>query len=284
MEGTVSRGFSGVSFGEERFTDLDFADDAVIFAETMDELTLFLDALSRESEGLGLRVSWMKTKIQQFLHTVDQMCDEVNCGDERVEVVPVFSYLGSKISSDGSVSVEIERRMGLAWGAMSSLGDNVWGSRFLSRRTKVEVFKRLVLPVLLYGCETWTLTSAMKARLDSFGTKNLRRILGYRWFDMKSNVRLLEEASMGNISTLILRRQLSMFGHVARLPASDPVHRILSCPDPPGWRRGRGRPPVSWLKRLDGVLRGAGTNRSGAWELAKGSPEQYRALGRNAAK
>ena len=99
--------------------------------------------------------------------------------------------------------------------------------------TKVEVFKRLVLPVLLYGCETWTLTSTMRARLDSFGTKNLRRILGYRWYDMKPNWRLLEEASMENISTLILRRQLSMFGHVARLPASDPVDRTISCPDPP---------------------------------------------------
>ena len=284
MEGAVNRGFSVVSFGEERFTDLDFADDAVIFAETMGELTGFLDALAGESEGLGLRVSWVKTKIQQFLHTVDELCSEANCRGEVVEIVPVFSYLGSKISCDGSVTVEIERRLGLAWGAMSSLGDNVWGSRYLSRTTKVEVFKRLVLPVLLYGCETWTLTSTMRARLDSFGTKNLRRILGYRWYDMKPNWRLLEEASMENISTLILRRQLSMFGHVARLPTSDPVHRIISCPDPPAWKRRRGRPPLSWLKRIEGALRGAGSDRSAAWELAKGSPDDFRALGRNAAK
>ena len=54
---------------------------------------------------------------------------------------------------------------------MSSLGDNVWGSRYLSRTTKVEVFKRLVLPVLLYGCETWTLTSTMRAGLTRSGQK-----------------------------------------------------------------------------------------------------------------
>ena len=284
MEGAVGRGFSGVSFGNERFTDLDFADDAVIFAETMGELTVFLDALARESEGLGLRVSWAKTKIQQFLHTVDQLCSAAHCGEEEVEVVTVFPYLGSRISSDGSVSAEVDRRIGLAWGAMSSIGEKVWASRHLSRRTKVEVFKRLVLPVLLYGCETWTLTSTMRARLDAFGTKNLRRILGYRWYDLVPNKRLLEEARVDTISSLVLRRQLSLFGHVARFPSADPAHRILSCPDPPAWRRGRGRPPLTWLKRLNEVFRGVGTDRSSAWELAKGSPGEYRALGRGAAK
>ena len=63
MGSTVRHGFSGASLGDERFTDLDFADDAVIFAETMQELTGFLDALSGESGRLGLRISWMKTKI-----------------------------------------------------------------------------------------------------------------------------------------------------------------------------------------------------------------------------
>ena len=78
---------------------------------------------------------------------------------------------------------------------------------------------------------------------------------------------------MENISTLILRRQLSMFGHVARLPVSDPVHRS-----------GRCRLLLSRLKRIEGVLRGAGSDRSAAWELAKGSPDDYMALGRSAAK
>ena len=91
---------------------------------------------------------------------------------------------------------------------------------------------------------------------------------------MKPNWRLLEEASMENISTLILRRQLSMFGHVARLPASDPVHRIISCPDPPEWKRRRGRPPLSWLKRIEGVFRGE-EGSSAAWELAKGLPDDF---------
>ena len=116
-------------------------------------------------------------------------------------------------------------------GAMSQLGQRVWRSKYLSRGIKVDVFKRLVLPVLLYGCETWTLTDVLKRRLDSFGTSSLRRILGYRWYDFKSNDRLLEETSMKNISELVFDRQMSMFGHAARLsPGFCPVatHRVGS--------------------------------------------------------
>ena len=126
---------------------------------------------------------------------------------------------------------------------MSQLGQRVCHSKYLSRGTKVEVFKRLVLPVLLYGCETWTLKEALKRRLDSFGTSSLRKILGYRWYEFMSNDRLLEETSMKNISELVFERRMSMFGHAARLSPNDPAHRILSCGNPPGWKRGRGRPP-----------------------------------------
>lgn len=89
---------------------------------------------------------------------------------------------------------------------MSSIGNEVWASKYLSRSTKVEVFKRLVLPVLLYGCETWMLTLATSARLDTFETKNLRRILGYRWYDMIPNKQLLKIARADNISSIVLRR------------------------------------------------------------------------------
>ena len=136
MGSTVRHGFSGASLGDERFTDLDFAEDAVVFAETIQELTGFLQALSWESGRLGQRISWMKTMIQQFIHTVDQVCSVVSCGEEEVEVVSVFPYLSSQISDNGSIKVEIEHRLGLNWGAMSSLGDRIWSSKYLSRSSR----------------------------------------------------------------------------------------------------------------------------------------------------
>ena len=81
----------------------------------------FLRALSDESKDVGPCISWMKTKIQQFIHTVDLVCSIVSCGKE-VYVVSVFPYLGSRISDDGSISAETEHRLGLAWGA---IGDRI---------------------------------------------------------------------------------------------------------------------------------------------------------------
>jgi hypothetical protein len=129
------------------------------------------------------------------------------------------------------------------------VGQRVWRSKYLSRGTKVEVFKRLVLLVLLYGCETWTLTD------DSSGRSSLRRILGYRRYNFKSNDRLLEKTSMKHISELVFEREMAMFSHVARLSPNDPAHRIHSCCNLPGWRRGR--PPKTRLKQMEEYCRGS---------------------------
>ena len=93
MGRTASSSSPSVFFGNERFTDLDFADDAVIFAKTVEVLVAFLDVLSKESESLGLRVSWVN-----FIQTVSQV-SSVSCCGEEADVLDVFPYLGSQIIS-----------------------------------------------------------------------------------------------------------------------------------------------------------------------------------------
>lgn len=109
------------SFGEEGFTDLNFVDDAVIFADIMEGLIQFLEALNEESGHLRLRINWMNPKIQHFIQTVDQACDRVICCGNNVDVVEVFPYLCSQITSDGSVLKEIDRRLGVAGRVMALL-------------------------------------------------------------------------------------------------------------------------------------------------------------------
>ena len=89
----------------------------------------------------------------------------------------------------------------------------------------------LVLPVLLYGCETWTLTKDLRWRLNFFGTRFLRRILGYFWSDV-SNERLLRETQMRFVTCIVRERQLRLYGHVARFSDADPARRILSVREP----------------------------------------------------
>jgi len=181
------------------------------------------------------------------------------CGED-VEVVERFTYLGSDIHVSARCESEVNRRLGRAWGVMDSLDHGVWRCRSLCGRTKVRVFRSLVLPVLLCGCETWTLTKVLRWRLNSFGTRSLRRILGYRWSDFVSNERLLRdrrilgyhwsdfvsnerllrETQMRFVTCIVREHQMQLYGHVAHFPVTDPAHQILSAREPREWRRPTG--------------------------------------------
>ena len=140
----------GISLGEATITDLDFADDIVIFAETLEALVAALDTLSIESMPLGLKVSWIKAKIQKFVVFFDE---NINLPPP---VVTYFMYLGSAIGSGGRSFSEINRRLEFGSSVMNSLNRRVWRCWYLCRRTKIRLFRALVLPVLLYCSETWT--------------------------------------------------------------------------------------------------------------------------------
>ena len=129
-----------------------------------------------------------------------------------------------------------------------------------------------MLPVLLYGCETWTLTRDLRRRLNSFGTRSLRRILGYRWSDFVSNERFLRETQMRFGTGIVHEHQLQLHGHVARFPDADPAHQILSARESHEWRRPMGRPRASWLQQVDRHLKEIEMDRylSGGWP--DGSP------------
>ena len=275
MDHVMGRTSCGASFGDLQITDLDFADDAVILAETIETLTEALEALSEEAEPLGLRVSWIKTKIQAFGDILDAAVDSLPVAGENVDVVETFTYLGSVIHRSTSCEAEVNRRLGLASGAMNSLDKSVWRSRHLSRRTKVRVFRSLVMPVLLYSCEAWTLTADLRRRLDSFATSSLRRILGYRWQDYVSNQEVLDRAGMGRVTCLIRERQLRFYGHVVRFPMDDPAHRILYAKDPAGWNRRRGRPKLSWLAQLGGHMKDWSMGPAQARTVARNKPREW---------
>ena len=266
----------GVSFGDVKITDLDFADDAVIFAETLELLVGALETLGSELEPLGLKVSWIKTKIQVFGGSLEDALQSVPVCGGNVELVDRFTYLGSDVHFSAGCLQEVNRRIGKACGVMDSLDRSVWRSRYLSKRTKIRVFRSLVLPVLLYGCETWTLTGDLRSRLNVFGTRSLRRILGYRWSDCVSNERLLRVNQMRPVTCVIRERQMRLYGHVARFSVDDPARRILSAGEPSGWTRPRGRPYDTWLRQVDRYFAEMGMGRVAAWRMAVRRPGEYR--------
>ncbi len=125
-----------------------------------------------------------------------------------------------------------------------------------------------MLPHLLYGCETWTLTGALERRIEAIGNKCLRRIMGYRWFARVTNRRLLRETGSRPIACTIRQRQLRPYGHVARFPEVDPAYRAVFERDNPGWRWPRGLPQCSWLGKVDEFCwEVLGMRRGPAWGL-----------------
>ena len=93
----------------------------------------------------------------------------------------------------------------------------------------------------LYGCETWTLTRDLRRRLNCFGTRSLRRIVGDRWSDFVSE-QLLRETQMRFITCIVRERHLLLYGHVAHFPDAEPAHQILSARESREWRRPMGQP------------------------------------------
>ena len=113
---------------------------------------------------------------------------------EKVETVTDFLFLGSKITADGDCSQEIKRRLLLGRKAMNNL-DSILKSRNITLPTKVYLFKAMVFPVVVYGCESLTVKEAESQRIDAFELWCWRRLLRVRWTVRKSNQSILKEIS-----------------------------------------------------------------------------------------
>ena len=133
---------------------------------------------------------------------------------ETVETVTDFILLGSKITADGNCSHEIKRWLLLGRKAMTNL-DSILKSRDMTLPTKVHLVKALVFPVVMYGCESWTIKKAECWRIDTFELWCWRRLFGVRWSARRSNQSILKEISPEySLEGLMLKLKLQYFGHL----------------------------------------------------------------------
>ena len=135
---------------------------------------------------------------------------------ESVETVADFIFLGSKITADGDCSHEIKRRLLLGRKVMTNL-DSILKSRDITLPTKVRLVKAMVFPVVMYGCESWTVKTAERRRIDAFELWCLRRLLRVPWTARRSNQSILEEISPEiSLEGMMLKLKLQYFGHLMR--------------------------------------------------------------------
>ena len=133
---------------------------------------------------------------------------------ETVETVADFMFRGSKITADGDFSHEIKRRLLLGRKVMTNL-DSILKSRDIILPTKVCLAKAMVFPVVMNGCESWTIKKAEHQRIDSFELWYWRRLLRAPWTARRSNQSILKEISpVCSLEGLILKLKLQYFGHL----------------------------------------------------------------------
>ena len=132
------------------------------------------------------------------------------------QTVSDFTSLGSKITADGDCSHEIKRRLLLGRKTMTNL-DSIFKSRDITLPTEVRLVKAMDFPVVMYGCESWTVKKAEGRRIDAFEVRCWRRLLRVPWTARRSNQSILKEISPGiSLEGMMLRLKLQYFGHLMR--------------------------------------------------------------------
>ena len=151
--------------------NLRYADDITLMAESEKELKSLLMKVKEESEKVGLKLNIQKMKIMASGPITPWQMD-----GETVDTVADFTFGGSKIIADGDCSHEIKRRILLGRKVLTNL-DSIFKSRDITLPTKVHLVKAMVFPVVMYGCESWTIKKAERQRIDAFELWCWRRLL-----------------------------------------------------------------------------------------------------------
>ena len=200
---------AGIKIAGININNLRYADDTTLMAESKEELKGLLMKVKEVSEKVGLKLNIQKTKIMASGPITSWEID-----GETVETVSGFILGGSKITADGDCSHEIKRRLLLGRKVMTNLG-SIFKS--ITLPTKVRLVKAMVFPVVMYGCESWTMKKAECRRIDAFELWCWRRLLKVPWTARRSNQSILKEISPGiSLKGMMLKLRLQYFGHLMR--------------------------------------------------------------------
>ena len=207
--------------------------------ESEEELSSLLIKVKEESEKVGLKLNIQKTKIITSSPITSWQID-----GETMETVTDFIFLGFKITADGDCSHEIKKHLLLGRKTTTNL-DSILKSRDITLPTKVRLVKAMVFPVVMYGCESWTVKKAGCQKIDAFRLWCWRGFLRGPWAARRSNQSILKEINPEySLEGLMLKLKFQYFGHL--MQRANSLEKTLMLGKTEG-RRKRGRQRKRWL-------------------------------------
>jgi hypothetical protein len=225
-------------------TDLDYADDLALLAESLTDMQRMIDRLDAVASSLGLVISAEKT---QTMRTPDTDPTPLLLRGQPLADVDKFCYLGSFITMNGDAGPEVRSRIAKAENAFALLTARLWSIQRIDLSTKMRVYLAAVRPVLLYGCETWPMNIEDERRIQAFEYRCWRRILSITYLDRVSNEEVTRRMGAPPLCSVELRRRrLTYLGHVLRRHPDFPARRALLARPGAGWKRPRGKPRTTW--------------------------------------
>ncbi len=236
----------GINVGGRRINNLRYADDTTLLASSARELEELIEKVRIESEEFGLFLNVGKTKV--MIINQQEEYPHIHAGNEDIEIVDQFNFLGSMISNQGGCSVEIRRRIGMAKTSMCSM-NKLWKDRNISKATKIRLVSSLIFPIATYACETWVISVADQRRIDAFEMWCWRKLLCVPWTAKRSNVSVRHEIGVREaLFSAVVKQRLQYFGHVARRDG-DNLEKVIMFGKMEG-KRNRGRQRLRWV---DGI-------------------------------
>lgn len=239
---------AGILINGEKLNNIRYADDTVVFADTLEGLQELIDKITTSSQKYGLDINASKTKFMIISKTYIPNC-HIQSNHQPIERVSKYTYLGTNINDQWDHSQEIKARIEKARAAFNGMSV-IFKNHHLTLDTKVRLLRCYIFPVLLYGVESWTLTEATTKKLEAFEMWLYRRVLRVSWTEHVTNENiLLRICKEREVAVTVKARKLEYLGHIMRNESRYQLLQNILQGKVLG-RRSAGRRRISWLKNL----------------------------------